>query len=89
MDESLFIAIDLGAGSGRVFLAGVTADEFLLEEIRRFHYPARVSKGHLRWDFAQILNQTKAGLAAAADRASQLGRLVRSIGVASWVLTTD
>lgn len=84
MDESLFIAIDLGAGSGRVFLAGVTADEFLLEEIRRFHYPARMSEGHLRWDFAQILNETKAGLAAAADRARQLGRLVRSIGVASW-----
>jgi rhamnulokinase len=84
MDESLFIAIDLGAGSGRVFLAGVTADEFLLEEIRRFHYPARESEGHLRWDFAQILNQTKAGLQAAAERARDLGRSLRSIGVASW-----
>lgn len=84
MDESLFIAIDLGAGSGRVFLAGVTADEFLLEEIRRFHYPARESEGHLRWDFAQILNETKAGLGAAAERARRLGRSIRSIGVASW-----
>lgn len=84
MDESLFIAIDLGAGSGRVFLAGVTANEFLLEEIRRFHYPARESEGHLRWDFAQILNETKAGLGAAAERARGLGRSVRSLGVASW-----
>jgi rhamnulokinase len=84
MDQSLFIAIDLGAGSGRVFLAGVTADEFLLEEIRRFHYPARESDGHLRWDFAQILNEIKAGLSAAAQRARDLKQLVRSLGVASW-----
>jgi rhamnulokinase len=84
MDESLFIAIDLGAGSGRVFLAGVRADEFLLEEIRRFHYPARELGGHLRWDFSQILNETKAGLRVAAERARHLKRPVQSIGVASW-----
>jgi len=84
MDQSLFIAIDLGAGSGRVFLAGVTAGDFLLEEIRRFHYPARESNGHLRWDFAEILQEIKAGLNAAAERARDLKRLVRSLGVASW-----
>jgi rhamnulokinase len=84
MDDSLFIAIDLGAGSGRVFLAGVTADEFLLEETRRFHYPAQESAGHLRWDFPLILRETKAGLRAAAERARELGRAVKSIGVAGW-----
>lgn len=84
MDDSLFIAVDLGAGSGRVFLGGVTAGELLLEEIRRFHYPARESDGHLRWDFAQILRETKAGLRAAGERARELGRCVQSIGVAGW-----
>ena len=43
MTEPLQIAVDLGAGSGRVFLAGVGAGELLLEEVRRFHYPARPS----------------------------------------------
>jgi rhamnulokinase len=84
MDDSLFIAVDLGAGSGRVFVGGVTAGELLLEEIRRFHYPTRESDGHLRWDFAKILREIKAGLRTAGQRARELGRRVQSIGVAGW-----
>ncbi len=84
MPESLYIAVDLGAGSGRVFLAGVAAGELLLEEVRRFHYPARESGGHLRWDFARIFGEIKAGLRAAGARARELGRRVQSVGVDSW-----
>ena len=84
MDDGLFIAIDLGAGSGRVFLCGLGPDELRLEEIRRFHYPPRESDGHLRWDFARILNEIKSGLCSAGERARELGQRVRSVGVASW-----
>ena len=84
MDRALFIAIDLGAGSGRVFLCGLGPDELLLDEIRRFHYPPRECDGHLRWDFAGILNEIKIGLCSAEERARELGQRVRSIGVASW-----
>lgn len=84
MDDALFIAVDLGAGSGRVFLCGLGADELLLEETRRFHYPPRERDGHLRWDFAKILNEIKTGLGNAGERARELGQRVQSIGVASW-----
>ena len=84
MDRELFIAIDLGAGSGRVFLCGLGPDELLLEEIRRFHYPPRECDGHLRWDFARILNEIKIGLCSAGERGRELGQRIRSIGVASW-----
>lgn len=84
MDDALFIAVDLGAGSGRVFLCGLGPDELLLDEIRRFHYPPRECDGHLRWHFAKILNEIKSGLCSAAERARELGQRVRSIGVASW-----
>jgi rhamnulokinase len=84
IDNSLYIAIDLGAGSGRVFLAGVSADEFLLEEVRRFHYPPRELDGHLRWDIQHIFVEIQAGLAAAAARAQELNRPIHSIGVDSW-----
>ena len=84
MDDALFIAVDLGAGSGRVFLCGLGPGELLLEEVRRFHYPPRECDGHLRWDFAKILNEIKTGLCSAGERARQLGQGVRSIGVASW-----
>ena len=84
MDTSLYIAIDLGAGSGRVCLAGVAPGELLLEEMRRFRYPATQSLGHLRWDLSQIFSEIKSGLRDAGERATQLGRSIRSLGVDSW-----
>jgi rhamnulokinase len=83
-EEFIYIAVDLGAGSGRVFLAGVAPGELLLEEVRRFHYPPRRSDGHLRWDLTPIFAEIKTGLREAGDRARRLGRPIRSIGVDSW-----
>jgi rhamnulokinase len=84
--SDLYIAVDLGAGSGRVFVAGVAPGELLLEEVRRFKYPPRDEGGRLRWPFADILGEIKAGLREAGERARQLGRAVRSIGVDSWAV---
>lgn len=84
MNEPLQIAVDLGAGSGRVFLGGVGAGELLLEEVRRFHYPASPSAGRLRWNLGSILQEIKAGAREAGDRARAMGRPVRSIGVDGW-----
>jgi len=84
MEDSLYIAVDLGAGSGRVFLASLTPGELMLEEVRRFRYPPREEDGHLRWPFADILGEIKAGLREAGERARQMGRAAHSIGVDSW-----
>ena len=84
MNDPLYIAVDLGAGSGRVFLASVAPGELLLEEARRFHYPPTRRAGHLCWDLPQIFSEIKAGLRAAGERARQFGRPVQSIGVDSW-----
>jgi len=82
--SELYIAVDLGAGSGRVFLAAPDPGEFLLEEISRFQYPPSESDGHLRWNLPKIFNEIKQGLHDAGARASQLGRPIQSIGVDSW-----
>jgi rhamnulokinase len=84
MAEPLYIAVDLGAGSGRVFLAGLDAGGMLLEEVRRFQYPPTKSAGHLRWDLPKIFDQIKQGLTEAGKRARQLGRDLQSVGVDSW-----
>ncbi|HEX6045372.1 MAG TPA: rhamnulokinase family protein [Pyrinomonadaceae bacterium] len=84
MDDALFIAVDLGAGSGRVFLCALGPEDLLLEEVRRFYYPPRQCAGYLRWDFAAILSEVKTGLCTAGKRARELGRRVASVGVASW-----
>jgi rhamnulokinase len=86
MENSLYIAVDLGAGSGRVFLAGVAPGELLLEEVRRFKYPPRRVHGHLRWNAAGLWGEIRGGLRAACDRARQLDRPVRSLGVDAWGL---
>ncbi len=84
IDDELYIAVDLGAGSGRVMLGGLAPGELLIEEVRRFHYPEAERGGHLRWDLGRIVGDVTAGLAAAAARARELGRTVRSVGVDTW-----
>ncbi len=86
MNNFLYIAVDLGAGSGRVFLAGLSSGEFLLEQTHRFQYPPRQLDGHLRWDFTHIFSEIKIGLSAAAKRANALGRPIHSLGVDSWAV---
>src|SRR5436305_14384410 len=86
MTDALYIAVDLGAGSGRVFMAGLSDGEFLLEEAHRFHYPASRAAGHLRWDLQNIFKEIKAGISEAGERARQLGRPIHSIGVDSWAV---
>ena len=84
MSAPLYIAVDLGAGSGRVFISGMEPGEFLLEEIHRFRYPPREIAGALRWDFRLIFDEIKRGLTLAGERARELGREIRSIGIDSW-----
>jgi rhamnulokinase len=84
MTDPLYIAVDLGAGSGRVFLAGLDADAMLLEELHRFQYPPAESDGHLRWDLQLIFAQIKRGLRAAGTKARDLRRKIQSVGVDSW-----
>jgi rhamnulokinase len=84
MSQPLYIAIDLGAGSGRVFLVGPDDNAFLLQEVRRFHYPPTESAGHLRWNLPQIFDEIKQGLRDAMSHARELGRTIASIGTDSW-----
>lgn len=84
MPSPLYIAVDLGAGSGRIFLAGCDPDEFLLEEIHRFRYPPYFDGRFLRWNFGMIFDEVVVGLRLAGIRAASLGRPIESIGVDSW-----
>ncbi len=82
--DSLYVAVDLGAGSGRVFLGGLASGELLLEGLRRFHYPPVQMDSHLRWNLASIFNEIKTGIRKAGQRARELRRPIESIGVDSW-----
>jgi rhamnulokinase len=77
-------AVDLGAGSGRVFLTGFSDEGVILEEAHRFSYTPRRSAGHLRWDFTRLLDGLRAGLRRAAAIAVTHDATLRSVGVDSW-----
>jgi rhamnulokinase len=83
-DDPLYIAVDLGAGSGRVFLADLAENRFSLEELRRFSYPPRYVDRRLTWDFPKILQEIKIGLDKCGRWANDRGRQICSIGVDSW-----
>jgi rhamnulokinase len=77
-------AVDLGAGSGRVFLGDVRPGAARLDEVHRFRYAPRISDGHLRWDIAALFDGIRAGLRDAARIAQASGAKLASVGVDSW-----
>ena len=78
--------MDLGAGSGRVFLVGLDVSELFFEEISRFSYPPQFGNKHLHWNFSLIFAEIKKGLRLAGERANELNRKIYSIGVDSWAV---
>jgi rhamnulokinase len=80
MSNSHYLAVDLGAESGRVMLGTLTADKLHLEEIHRFpNLPVRMGDS-LRWDIMGMFREMKAGIATVAKR----GVDVAGISVDSW-----
>lgn len=85
-----YIAIDLGAESGRVMIGELAATRrggcprLRLEEVHRFNHDAQWWPTGLHWDITGIWREILAGLRRAADWArSNRARLV-SVGVDTW-----
>ena len=73
-----YLAVDLGAGSGRVALGRFDGRRLRLEEVRRFpNHPVAVNE-RLYWDALRLLDEIKAGVAETAAEKP------RSLGVDSW-----
>ncbi|MBX7164950.1 MAG: rhamnulokinase [Pirellulales bacterium] len=81
MAHQVYLAVDLGASSGRV-LAGVFDGQRLrLEEVHRFENgPVQVG-GTLHWDVLRLWQEIQAGLRQAATQ--YRGQIV-SVGVDTW-----
>ncbi len=75
-----YLAIDLGAESGRVMLGSLAEGRLALEELHRFpNVPIRGGNS-LCWDVATIFSEVKAGLRKAAERKLP----VASVSADSW-----
>ena len=81
MDSANFLAVDLGASSGRVLLGTLTGERFELRELHRFaNGPVRVGPS-LYWNVLELWRQLQGAL-------SQYAREVKApldgIGVDTW-----
>ncbi len=81
-DAMRYLAVDLGASSGRVVLGTLDADVIRLEELHRFHTPLVEDGGHLYWDIERMWDEIQLGVA----RGLVHGRVIRSISVDSWAV---
>lgn len=79
-----YLAVDLGASSGRVML-GVLEDGALeLHEVHRFANTFAEVDGRLVWDFTALYDASLQGLRRGVELCRGLGAEPRGIGIDSW-----
>lgn len=79
MEKSNYLAIDLGATSGRTVLASFDGDKIEMTELTRFENPMIPMGGHLFWDIAGLYNEILLALRKMAD----VNMIPDSIGIAA------
>lgn len=81
-----FVAVDLGATSGRVMLGVLDGGRVELVECGRFANGPVDSGAGLRWDVEALWAGVLDGLRAAGTLAARTGVEVRGVGVDSWAI---
>src|SRR5207245_2137100 len=76
-----YVAVDLGAESGRVASGSFDGRRVTLEELHRFPNGPVERNGSLRWDVDRLWAEIRLGLSAAAARGP-----VASVGIDSWAV---
>ncbi|MHC4458420.1 MAG: rhamnulokinase [Planctomycetota bacterium] len=79
--QNQYIAVDLGAESGRVMLGTLSSDKLNLREVYRFSNEPVKEATTLKWDFDRLFSQVKTGI---AKTIKQIDSEVSGIGVDSW-----
>ncbi len=75
-----YLAIDIGASSGRHILAHLEDGRMVLEEVHRFPNGMTEKDGELVWDVDELFAQIKLGM----KKCAELGKIPVSVGVDTW-----
>lgn len=75
-----YLAVDIGASSGRHILAHMENGKLQLEEVHRFYNGMSEKDGELCWDFDALFKEIKTGL----KKCKEIGKIPVSIGVDTW-----
>jgi rhamnulokinase len=79
--EKVFIAVDLGAGSGRVIAAKTNFDQLQLEEVYRFENPGVDLPDGSYWNIIGLYESVLEGLRRAVEKH---GEAIVAIGIDTW-----
>lgn len=77
-----YLAVDIGASSGRHILGYLANGKLRLEEIYRFENGMDRRDGHLYWDVERLFAEIKKGLSVAKE----IGKIPKSIAVDTWAV---
>lgn len=80
MMEKYFLAIDIGASSGRHILGSVKGNKITLEEVYRFWNGMDTIDGTLCWDTERLFGEILTGM----KRCTELGKIPESVGIDTW-----
>jgi rhamnulokinase len=81
MPHKIYLAIDLGAESGRVMAGLWNGKTIRLEEVHRFPNGPVYLGDSLRWDVVRLWTEIQSGLALAAKK---YGKSIVSVGADTW-----
>lgn len=77
-----YLAVDIGASSGRHILGHVKNGTIFLEEVYRFPNSMVERNGHLCWDVDRLFGEVLAGMRVCRD----LGKRPASMGIDTWAV---
>ena len=75
-----YLAIDIGASSGRHILGHIENDRLCLEEIYRFDNNIKNENGTLVWDIESLFSEVKAGI----KKCAEIGKFPKTIAIDTW-----
>lgn len=75
-----YLAIDIGASSGRHILSHIENERLVLEEIYRFDNNLTQSKNGLVWDIDSLFAEVLCGI----KKCNEMGKIPKSIAIDTW-----
>ena len=75
-----YLAVDIGASSGRLILGHLENGKMELEEVQRFENGMVKKDGELCWEFDRLFQEIKNGL----KKCKEIGKIPVSMGVDTW-----
>lgn len=80
MGNHYYLAVDIGASSGRHILGKVNDGKIITQEIHRFENSLKEKNGQLSWDIDKLFLEIKAGM----KKCKEIGKIPISMGIDTW-----